>query len=117
MSLRAPVQPVKSARAETLAFRQLAGRDRADLERSILSRPDIRAVDRSVLAAIFDRCRGKAVCWPGNASLATEAGVCPRTVPNALARLEGLGIIRTVDDSRVRSRRRIILLKHPDAVP
>src|SRR4051794_16294436 len=116
MSLRAPSEAVKSDPApDCFGSRQLAGKERAELERSILTFSDIKAVDRSVLAALFERFRGKAVCWPGNASLATEAGVCPRTVTTSLARLVEAGIVSTVVDTRVRARRRIVLMKHPDS--
>src|SRR4051794_6407347 len=66
----------------------LAGPARFALEREILARRDLRAVDRAILAALFERFRGKAACWPGNESLAVESGCSARTVRRVLNRLE-----------------------------
>jgi hypothetical protein len=92
---------------------RLTGETRGKLERHILE--SVKGTDRLILRELFGFLRGKALCWPGNAAIASAAGVCPRTVCSALKRLEEAEVIRTVDDSSTRSRRRIILLGHPGA--
>jgi hypothetical protein len=93
---------------------RLTGKARGECERAILAQ-GIKGTARLVLIELFGFFRGKAICWPGNAALAKAAGVCPRTVSTALKALEAAGVILTVDDSSVRSRRQILLLAHPSA--
>jgi hypothetical protein len=50
-----------------------------------------------------------------NETIAQAAGVCVRTVPNALKRIERRCVIVTVDDASVGSRRKIVLANHPGA--
>jgi DNA-binding transcriptional ArsR family regulator len=92
---------------------RLTGHARGNFERKVLE--GVKATDRLILYELFDFFRGKAVCWPGNEAIARAAGVSAMTASRTLKALEGLGIIKTVDDGSVRSRRRIILLGHPDA--
>jgi hypothetical protein len=94
---------------------RLTGKARGELERQILDNPAVKGIDRLVLIELFGWFRGKAVCWPGNVAIASAAGLCPRSVQNAVKRLEDAEVIKTVDDSSVRSRRQIVLLDHSGA--
>src|SRR5262249_11713453 len=58
---------------------------------------------------------GKADCYPGNETLAAATGLSLSTVKRALHDLEHMGIIRIVEDARLASRRRIVILSHPHA--
>jgi hypothetical protein len=90
---------------------RLLGNARGELERQILD--GVKGTERLILHELFGFFWGKAVCWPGNAAIAKEAGVSVPTVCRSLKALEDAEVIKTVDDSSTRSRRRIILLAHP----
>jgi len=56
----------------------------------------LRPSDRSVLAALVRHASADGLAWPSIATLAAEANVGRRTVPNSTARLEAAGIVEVV---------------------
>jgi len=65
----------------------------ASLPHFIAGDPAISPTEKAVLLALLFWCRGKAVCWPSDASIGARVGRCPGTVQRCLRRLQALGLI------------------------
>lgn len=104
------------SRSRSIDREPLQGVARRAFERALLRRPGLKGSRRLLLQVLlFDYAWGKADCYPGNETLAAATGSSTSTVKRALHDLEQMEIIRLVEDLRLASRRRIILLGHPHA--
>src|SRR5262245_36181096 len=104
------------SRSRSLDREPLRGVARRAFERELLRRPDLKGSRRFLLQVLLlDYAWGKADCYPGNETLAAATGLSLSTIKRALHDLEHMGIIRIVEDLRLPSRRRIVILSHPHA--
>jgi hypothetical protein len=104
------------SRSRSLDWEPLRGVARRAFERELLRRPGLKGSRRFLLQVLLlEYAWGKADCYPGNETLAAATGLSTSTVKRALHDLEHMGIIRLVEDDRLASRRRIIILGHPHA--
>ena len=92
----------------------LQGLPRHELERSVLE--GIGGKARSVLRELFDYFRGRADCFVSNTTLANLLEKSIRHVQYALRELEAMEVIRIIPVPGIPSKRRIVLLQHPNAL-
>jgi hypothetical protein len=104
------------SRSRSIDREPLRGPARRAFERELLRRPGLKGSRRLLLQVLLlDYAWGKADCYPSNETLAAVTGSSLSTIKRALHDLEHMGIIRLVEDLRLASRRRIVLLGHPHA--
>jgi hypothetical protein len=102
-------------RASAIDQAPLVGNERYVLERKVLAQ--VKRTPRFLLRELFDFFQGRADYFPSNAKIAEVSGISPRNVQLVLRQLEKAEIVKSIEDLRVRSQRRIVLLEHPNAVP
>jgi hypothetical protein len=103
-------------RSRSIDREPLRGIARRAFERELLSWPGLKGSRRFLLQVLLTEFAwGKADCYPSNQTLATATGLSTSTVKRALQDLVRMGLIRIVEDIRLRSRRRIVFLDHPHA--
>jgi hypothetical protein len=103
-----------SNKAKPIDRNPLPGAERFRLRRKILD--DTKASTRIVLGVLLDDfCWGRSDCFPSNHAIAVKANIDARHVRRILRKLEERGTILCVDDRSLWSRRRIIILAHPNA--
>ena len=71
----------------------------------IAARTDLPAGAKLVYAAIMDRMGRNEECWPGWRRLARDCGICQETAGGYIARLEAVGLLVVVRQSRGRCNR------------
>lgn len=101
-------------RARAIDQAPLVGNERYVLERKVLAQ--VKRTPRFLLRELFDFFQGRADCFPSNAKIAEVSGISPRNVQLVLRQLEAAEIVKSIEDLRVRSQRRIVLLEHPNAL-
>jgi DNA-binding MarR family transcriptional regulator len=103
-------------RSRSIDREPLRGIARRAFERQLLRRPGLKGSRRFLLQVLLNEFAwGKADCYPGNETLAAATGLSTSTIKRALHDLERMDLIRLVEDVRLGSRRRIVLLDHPHA--
>jgi hypothetical protein len=93
--------PPPGAKTQSLPF--------AALPHSLRKDPQLRGNKTAIVlaAALLEYAKRKPSCYPSNASLAEDLGVCQQTIRNALAALAATGWVRVVRGPHQPNGRRI----------
>lgn len=62
--------------------------------------PDLTSSEKLILSILSSHAGRKGACWPAQGTIASEAGLCRKTVWTALKRLEALGLVKSENRKR-----------------